>query len=155
MITWHCQSFSELSTHTLYDLLKLRCDVFVVEQNCPFPELDGLDPLADTRHLYALQDNKVIAYARLLAKGDCYSSHCSIGRVVVAEKHRKAQIGHVLISKAIQQAFSLWPNTDIKIGAQSRLENFYKSHGFLTCSAPYMEDDIEHYLMTLTYPTDT
>jgi ElaA protein len=148
MITWHCQPFNELSTHILYDLLRLRCDVFVVEQNCPFPELDGLDTLPDTQHLFALQDNQLVAYARLLAEGDSYSGYSSIGRVVVASQNRKDKIGHTLMSHAIKHATTLWPTSPIKIGAQSHLENFYKSHGFVTVSAPYMEDGIEHYLMT-------
>jgi len=148
MITWHCQTFSELSTYTLYDILKLRCDVFVVEQNCVFPDLDDLDTLEQTRHLFALQDDKVIAYARLLAEGDSYSDYSSIGRVVVAQENRRDKIGHTLMSHAIKETLNLWPNLPIKIGAQSHLEAFYQSHGFITASTPYMEDGIEHYLMT-------
>ncbi|MEL0637708.1 GNAT family N-acetyltransferase [Marinomonas sp. TI.3.20] len=148
MITWHCQPFNALSTFILYDLLKLRCNVFVVEQNCPFPELDGLDTLPNTRHLYALKDNHIIAYARLLAKEDCYPAHTSIGRVVVEQDNRKDKIGHILMKNAVQETLKLWPNIPIKIGAQSHLEKFYQSHGFITVSAPYIEDGIEHYLMT-------
>jgi ElaA protein len=148
MVTWHCQRFDELSTHTIYDVLKLRCDVFVVEQNCVFPDLDDLDTLADTRHLFAMQNKKVVAYARLLAKGDCYPEHSSIGRVVVAQQNRKDKMGHELMKQAINETVTLWPNSPIKIGAQSHLERFYQSHGFITVSEPYMEDGIEHYHMT-------
>ncbi|WP_417537231.1 GNAT family N-acetyltransferase [Marinomonas sp.] len=144
---WHCQAFNELTTHTLYDLLKLRSDVFVVEQNCVFPDLDDLDTRPDTRHLYALKDNKVVAYARLLAKGDSYTGFTSIGRVVVAQNSRKDKIGHVLMANAIKETLLRWPDSDIKIGAQSHLERFYQSHGFTTVSEPYMEDGIEHYHM--------
>jgi ElaA protein len=147
MVTWHCQRFDELSTHTLYDVLKLRCDVFVVEQNCVFPDLDDLDTLADTRHLFAMQNKKIVAYARLLAKGDCYPEHSSIGRVVVAQQNRKDKMGHELMKQAINETVTLWPNSPIKIGAQSHLERFYQSHGFITVSEPYMEDGIEHYHM--------
>lgn len=147
---WHCQAFNELNTHTLYAILKLRSDVFVVEQNCVFPDLDDVDTLPDTRHLYALKDDKVVAYARLLAKGDSYSGYTSIGRVVVAQESRKDKIGHVLMTNAIKETLSLWPDSSIKIGAQSHLERFYQSHGFITVSDPYMEDGIEHYLMTRT-----
>ncbi|SHE34294.1 ElaA protein [Marinomonas polaris DSM 16579] len=148
MITWHCQAFSELSNYTLYDLLKLRSDVFVVEQNCVFPDMDNLDTLPNSRHLFALQNNKVVAYVRLLAKGDCYPDHSSIGRVVVAEESRKDKLGHVLMTNAIKETLNLWPDSPIKIGAQSHLERFYQSHGFITVSEPYMEDGIEHYVMT-------
>ncbi|MDF1764048.1 MAG: GNAT family N-acetyltransferase [Oleibacter sp.] len=148
MITWHCQVFSELSNYTLYDLLKLRTDVFVVEQNCVFPDLDNLDTLPNTRHLFALQDNKVVAYARLLAKGDCYPNHTSIGRVVVAQESRKDKIGHALMTRAIEETLNLWPDSPIKIGAQAYLVKFYQSYGFIIVSEPYIEDGIEHYHMT-------
>ena len=148
MLTWHCQTFNELSNNNLYNLLKLRSDVFVVEQNCIFPDLDNLDTLPDTRHLFALQDNKLVAYARLLAKGDSYLGYTSIGRVVVTKKSRKDKIGHTLMAHAIEETLKLWPDSPIKIGAQSHLEGFYQSHGFITVSEPYMEDGIEHYLMT-------
>ncbi|MGO2355266.1 MAG: GNAT family N-acetyltransferase [Marinomonas foliarum] len=145
---WHCQAFNELTTHTLYAILKLRSDVFVVEQNCVFPDLDDIDTLPDTRHIYALKDNQVVAYARLLAKDVSYSGYTSIGRVVVAQESRKDKIGHVLMKNAIKETLKLWPDSSIKIGAQSHLERFYQSHGFITVSDPYMEDGIEHYLMT-------
>jgi len=148
MITWHCQEFSELSNDHLYGILKLRIDVFVVEQNCVFPDLDNLDILPNTRHLYALQDNKVVAYARLLAKDDCYPDYSSIGRVVVAQENRKDKLGHALMTHAIKEVLTIWPDSPIKIGAQSHLERFYQSHGFVTVSEPYLEDGIEHYLMT-------
>lgn len=144
---WHCQRFEELSPHTLYDLLKLRCDVFVVEQNCPYPELDGLDTLPDTRHLFAVRDNTMVAYARLLAKNVSYEDHTSIGRVVVAPKYRKEKIGHALINKAIQETLALWPDTNIQIGAQFHLKHVYESHGFSVASDPYFEDGIKHCLM--------
>ncbi|RNF52837.1 GNAT family N-acetyltransferase [Marinomonas hwangdonensis] len=144
---WHCQRFEELSPHTLYDLLKLRCDVFVVEQNCPYPELDGLDTLPDTRHLFAVRDNTMVAYARLLAKNVSYEDHTSIGRVVVSPKYRKEKIGHALINKAIQETLALWPDTNIQIGAQFHLKHVYESHGFNVASDPYLEDGIKHCLM--------
>lgn len=147
MTTWHCQTFNELSTQTLYDILKLRSDVFVVEQNCIFPDMDDLDKLPKTRHLFALRDDKVVAYARLLAEGVSYSGYSSIGRVVVAQESRKDKLGHVLMTNAIKEILNLWPDSPIKIGAQSHLERFYLSHDFITVSEPYMEDGIEHYHM--------
>lgn len=147
MITWHCQPFKRLSVNTLYDIIKLRCDVFVVEQNCVFSDLDDLDKLPNTQHLFALEGQNVVAYARLLAQGDSYADHTSIGRVVVAPSHRKAKLGHILMHHAIADMAKRWPSWPIKIGAQSHLEGFYQSHGFVTASEPYMEDGIEHYIM--------
>lgn len=144
---WYNQPFQQLSLDTLYEILKLRCDVFVVEQNCPYPELDNLDRLANTHHLYAIQDNAIAAYARLLPLGASYPDYSSIGRVVVAEKYRKDKVGHQLVKKAIEEATTLWPDTKIKIGAQSHLEHFYQQHGFHTISEPYLEDGIEHISM--------
>ncbi|MEL0624941.1 GNAT family N-acetyltransferase [Marinomonas arenicola] len=144
---WYCKKFHELSVDILYDLLKLRCDVFVVEQNCPYPELDQLDRLADSHHLYAKKDGIVVAYARLLPVAASYSHYTSIGRVVVAAEQRKEKLGHTLIDQAITHTLRLWPEIGIKIGAQSHLEHFYTSHGFTTVSAPYLEDGIEHISM--------
>jgi ElaA protein len=150
MITWHCELFNELTLHKLYDLLKIRCDVFLVEQNCPYPELDNIDKLADTQHLYAMQDLSPIAYTRIIAPDVSYPGHSSIGRVLVVEKYRKDKLGHRLLKQAIQATFTSWPNVPIKIGAQVHLEKFYQSHGFVTSSAPYLEDGIEHISMILT-----
>lgn len=150
MISWHCPLFNELDVHTLYGLLKIRCDVFVVEQNCPYPELDNIDTLADTQHLYAMKDNNLIAYARIIPPNVSYPLHSSIGRVLVVEEHRKDKIGHELIKRAIKANLEAWPDIPIKIGAQSHLEGFYQSHGFVTVSEPYMEDGIEHISMVLS-----
>ncbi|GAA0837519.1 MAG: GNAT family N-acetyltransferase [Marinomonas sp.] len=146
-MNWYCRKFHELSVDTLYDLLKLRSNVFVVEQNCPYPDLDDLDRLPDTQHLYAVQEGHLIAYARLLPVEASYPLYSSIGRVVVAPNNRKDKLGHALIEQAINQTLTLWPNIGIKIGAQSHLENFYASHGFVTVSKPYLEDGIEHISM--------
>jgi ElaA protein len=153
MLTWHCKPFNELTLHQLYDLLKIRTDVFVVEQNCPYPELDNIDKHSGTKHLFAMDKEQPVAYARIIAPDISYALHSSIGRVLVIEKYRKNKIGHELIDRAIQVALYEWPTAQIKIGAQSRLENVYQSHGFVTASPPYMEDGIEHISMLLT-PSD-
>lgn len=150
MLTWHCSLFNELVVHTLYNLIKARVDVFVVEQNCPYPELDGVDTLPDTKHLFATYDNQIAAYARIIAPHVSYPDHCSIGRVLVTSDYRKNKLGHTLIKQAIQAALISWPDTPIKIGAQSHLEDFYRTHGFKKTSTPYMEDGIEHIAMVLT-----
>lgn len=149
MISWHCKFFNELTLHRLYDLLQIRGDVFVVEQNCPYPELDGVDKRPDTQHLYAIHDDQPAAYVRIIAPNVSYPDHSSIGRVLVVEKYRKDKLGHRLLKQAIQATFTSWPNVPIKIGAQAHLEKFYQSHGFVTSSAPYLEDGIEHISMIL------
>ena len=154
MLKWHCKLFNELSLHELYDLLKIRTDVFVVEQNCPYPELDNIDKHSETKHLFALDKDKPVAYARIIAPEISYPSHSSIGRVLVVEEHRQYKIGHELIDRAIDVCRNTWPTSSIKIGAQSRLENFYQSHGFMTSSAPYMEDGIEHISMILAVSSE-
>ena len=150
MLTWHCVPFDQLTLHQLYDLLKIRTDVFVVEQNCPYPELDNVDKHSGTKHLFAVDEKRPVAYARIIAPNISYPSHSSIGRVLVIEEYRKDKIGHELIDHAIQATFDSWPTTQIKIGAQSHLKHFYQSHGFVTVSEPYMEDGIEHISMRLT-----
>ncbi|MEO9655505.1 GNAT family N-acetyltransferase [Marinomonas sp.] len=147
MVTWHNHTFNELTVQRLYDLLKIRCDVFVVEQNCPYPELDGIDTLNDTQHLYALADQDAVAYARIMAPDVCYEGHVAIGRVLVTAEYRQAKLGHQLIEQAIAQANKLWPKQPIKISAQAHLANFYQRHGFEVVSSPYLEDGIEHVAM--------
>lgn len=141
---WHCKRFDQLSLNELYELLKLRCDVFVVEQNCPYPELDDKDRHPETHHLFATKDGTIVAYARLLACGVSYANHTSIGRVVIHQANRQEKLGHVLIDKAIEENTMLWPDSPIKIGAQAHLEGFYTSHGFTKASEIYLEDGIEH-----------
>ena len=149
MIEWHCSPFNELTVHTLYSLLKIRCDVFVVEQACAYPELDDLDTHPSTLHLYATHQNQPIAYARVLAPDVSYPSHSSIGRVLVIQEYRQEKLGHTLIQQAIKTTLETWPQQPIKIGAQSRLAHFYQAQGFKTVSPPYMEDGIEHISMVL------
>ncbi|MGF1815521.1 GNAT family N-acetyltransferase [Vibrio splendidus] len=148
MITWHSIPFSELSTQQLYQLLKLRVDVFVVEQNCPYPELDGKDTLAGVEHLLGYADAELVACARLLPPGTSYDN-TSIGRVATKQSARGDGLGHQLIKEALTRCEALWPNKTIDIGAQQHLENFYASHGFETISEMYLEDDIPHVDMRL------
>lgn len=148
MITWHSIPFSELSTQQLYQLLKLRVDVFVVEQNCPYPELDGKDTLAGVEHLLGYADTELVACARLLPPGTSYDN-TSIGRVATKQSARGDGLGHQLIKEALTRCEALWPNKTIDIGAQQHLENFYASHGFETISEMYLEDDIPHVDMRL------
>ncbi|BAX51496.1 putative acyltransferase [Photobacterium damselae subsp. piscicida] len=143
MTQWQLLQFSQLTTHQLYELLRLRVDVFVVEQTCPYPELDGKDTLEDVYHLLGYQEQKLVACARLLAPTISYSGS-SIGRVALAQSARGQGLGHQLIQQAIEHCYRLWPQHSIEIGAQHYLQDFYQQHGFSPFSEVYLEDDIPH-----------
>jgi ElaA protein len=131
----------ELSPRDLYDMLKLRVDVFVVEQKCPYPELDGKD--LDALHLRLLSGKKLVGSARIRkpAKTD---PAARIGRVVVAPEHRGKKLGERLMVEAIAQCERLYPESPIKLSAQSHLKRFYESFGFVPVSEEYIEDEIPH-----------
>ncbi len=117
MIQWHLVPFSQLSTTQLYQLLKLRVDVFVVEQNCPYPELDGNDILHGVHHLLGYKNGELVACTRLLPAGTTYDS-VSIGRVATKHNARGGGLGHQLMQQSIMHCQQLWPNEAIEIGAQ-------------------------------------
>jgi ElaA protein len=143
MITWQLLPFSQLTTSQLYALLRLRVDIFVVEQQCPYPELDGKDNHPQTHHLLGYQNDQIVAYARLLPPKVNYTG-ASIGRVTVSASARGTGLGHQLIEKALICCNNLWPDIPVEIGAQAHLENFYQRHGFSRTSSVYVEDGIPH-----------
>ncbi len=143
MITWKLIPFSQLTNIELYQLLRLRVDVFVVEQTCPYPELDGKDTLEGVFHLLGYQDDQLVACSRLLPKGTSYPS-VSIGRVATLQSARGNGLGHALLKQAVIECQKLWPNESIEIGAQQHLTNFYQQHGFTQTSEMYLEDGIPH-----------
>jgi len=146
---WSVLTFNELSLDELYESLKLRVDIFVVEQNCPYPELDEKDRHSETRHLLGRNDAGVIvAYARLLAPGVSYAD-ASIGRVVVAEQARGGGVAHSLMTQAIRLTESYWPDQNIQLGGQEYLKGFYQKLGFEPVSEVYLEDGIPHLDMLL------
>lgn len=147
-MNWKCLTFSQLTTEQLYQLLKLRVDVFVVEQTCPYPELDNKDKVDDVYHLLGYQDGELIAYARLLPPGISYSN-VSFGRVAIAQSARGKGLGQTLITTILSHCQQLWPNQDIDIGAQEYLLSFYQGFGFSAISKVYLEDDIPHLDMRL------
>lgn len=133
----------------LYEILALRVNVFVVEQDCPYPELDGKDIHPGTLHLWAGNgDTDVAAYLRILAPGVSYPG-VSLGRVVTAKSCRGGGLGHDLINKAVELAENHWPGKPIQIGAQEYLKIFYEFHGFSAISDTYLEDNIPHIDMVL------
>ncbi|PKH03564.1 GNAT family N-acetyltransferase [Psychromonas sp. MB-3u-54] len=149
MISWLLLPFNKLSTAQLYELIKLRVDVFVVEQNCPYPELDSKDNLDGVHHLLGVRHGEIIACARLLPAGTTYEN-VSIGRVATKDTARGNGLGHQLLSNALKQCENLWPGQTIDIGAQQHLVLFYQGHGFKPTSAMYLEDGIPHIDMRLT-----
>lgn len=149
MITWQQLTFEQLSTTQLYQLLKLRVDVFVVEQTCPYPELDDKDHQRGVHHLLGYRDDQLVACARLLPPGISYPS-ASIGRVATKESERGSGLGHLLLQQALSSCQQLWPEQSIEIGAQEHLAKFYEKHGFVQTSPMYLEDDIPHIDMKLS-----
>ncbi len=148
MLSWKLLSFNQLSTHQLYNLIKLRIDVFVVEQTCPYPELDDKDTLDGVYQLIGFMDDEIVACARLMAPGVNYDN-ASIGRVATKLSCRGQGLGHKLVAEALSQCQELWPDYSIDIGAQEHLSRFYAEYGFQPISDMYLEDDIPHIDMRL------
>ena len=143
-IDWDIKSFKGLGTDELYGLLKLRVDVFVVEQNCPYPEIDDKDRHPETLHLFGKnKDGEILAYLRILPPGLLFKQVC-IGRVVVKKNSRGQGISNVMVKKALEQINRTWPRENIQIGAQVYLKDFYESFGFEAVSKSYLEDGIPH-----------
>ena len=143
-LKWKIKRFEALSVSELYDLLQLRSEVFIVEQNCVYQDVDGKDSKA--LHLIGEDNGKTIAYARLFKPND-YFDEASIGRVVVKQIYREKKLGHILIKEAIQAIATEFNETKITISAQLYLKKFYESHGFIQTSETYLEDDIPHIQM--------
>jgi ElaA protein len=141
MITWTIKKFEELSLQELYAILQLRSEVFVVEQNCVFQDMDNKDQ--SSHHLMGWEYNTLLAYTRLIPPGTSYE-FSSIGRVVTASSARGSGIGKLLMEKSIQQLEQLFGKQPIKIGAQLYLREFYHSFGFKQAGDIYVEDGIDH-----------
>jgi ElaA protein len=146
-IIWKTKTFYELSTQELYQILRLRSEVFVVEQNCVYQDIDNKDQKA--LHLFGIVEGEIIAYSRLFKPGD-YFEFSSIGRVVVDEKFRDKNFGHELIDQSILEINNRFKAQNITISAQLYLKKFYEFHGFITTSEMYLEDDIPHIEMKIT-----
>ncbi len=139
------RSFKELSTRALYELIKLRIDVFVVEQDCPYSDLDDKD--YDAMHYtYTLESGRVIGYLRILDKGVIYKE-VAIGRVIIDPKFRALKYGHDLMREAIEYIETEMGEKEIRISAQKHLQGYYHKHGFKTVGEEYLEDNIPHVQM--------
>lgn len=145
MLTVQVKSFDAFTIDELYDVLQLRSEVFVVEQDCVYQDIDGKDRKA--LHVIGRETNgKVVAYTRLFNAGD-YFEKASIGRVVVSENTRAFGYGHVIMKASIAAIKQHYNTADIKISAQTYLRKFYNSHGFTQIGEEYLEDGIPHIAM--------
>ncbi len=138
------KTFSELSTEELYSMLRLRSEVFVLEQDCVYQDIDGKDQRAI--HVLGMEDDLLVAYARCFKPGD-YFEESAIGRVLVRENYRKMGYGHKITAAAIRGIQKEFGTDRIKISAQTYLVIFYESHGFKTVGDRYLEDGIPHVSM--------
>ena len=143
MTIWHYKRFDELKLDELYNILRLRQNVFVIEQDCIYPDIDEVDKHAF--HLFAehQKSGELCAYLRVLAPGLKFAE-ASIGRVLIHEAYRGTGLGRELMLKSLSEIERAYPNTAIKISAQVYLEHFYQELGFITTSKPYDEDGIMH-----------
>jgi len=144
MITFVTKSFDELTNKELYELLKLRNEVFIVEQTCPYPDLDNKDYKA--LHVLGITDNKIVAYTRLLPHNISYNE-ASIGRVVTSLNVRRFGYGKELMLYSINETKKKFNTNEIVISAQYYLEKFYSDLGFISEGETYLEDDIPHIKM--------
>lgn len=145
---WIFKTYDELTVDEFHDILQLRIDIFVVEQNCPYSELDGKDKKA--WHFYGKRDNRILAYTRIFKPGDYYQE-CAFGRVVVHPDFRGQQLGYELVERTLVFMKDLFGDVSVKIGAQQHLEKFYGSFGFTQVGDPYIEDGIPHIHMIMNH----
>ena len=144
MLEIKVKTFQELSNKELYNLLQLRSEVFVVEQDCVYQDLDGKDE--KSLHVLGYKQNKIVAYTRIFKPG-YYFNEASIGRVVVAKRERKFKYGYDIMNASIE-AIKLHFNTlKVKISAQVYLKSFYNKLGFKEIGEEYLEDNIPHIAM--------
>lgn len=140
-IVWKIKTFDEFNVPELYAILKARIDVFVIEQNCPYPDLDNYDQKAV--HIWAEENGDVLAYCRIFDKGIKYDE-TSIGRVLTTERARGKSLGKQLIQYAVETIENRFHTTAVRISAQDYLLRFYSGFGFEDTGKKYLEDDIPH-----------
>lgn len=136
--------FDELDIHDLYEIMKLRCDVFIVEQECHYEDIDGRD--INAIHVYLKDDNEIVGYLRILDKGVVFKE-VSIGRVIA--KRRRVGIGSELLKAGLKAAKKYYNADKIKIEAQVYVKSFYERVGFKVCGAEFLEDGIPHVPMVV------
>jgi len=140
---WQIKHYNELSVNEFHDLIQLRIDVFVVEQNCPYSDLDGKDK--KSYHVICRDGmGEIAATARILPVGLSYENDVAIGRVVVAEKHRSIKLGHKLMQECLTFIEQEFGEVSLRLSAQKHLEKYYTKHGFVSSGKEYLEDGIPH-----------
>lgn len=148
--TWH--HFEQLSNHQLYDLLKIRQDVFIVEQHCIYPDIDGLD--VNCLHLLGYVREQLVAYLRLIPSDFHCSGNIALGRIVSLASLRGLGIGKKMMKQAMTYIAAYFPHQSIQLSAQFHLLNFYQNYGFNCISEPYDEDGIKHIDMLFVPASD-
>jgi ElaA protein len=146
MIEFRISFFDQLKPAELHGILKLRSEIFVVEQQCIYPDVDDKD--IHSHHAFGILNNKIVACSRIVAPGISYQNP-SIGRVAVCQSQRGKNYGKLIMEKSIESCRLFYPRMSITISAQSYLEKFYFDLGFKTISEPYLEDNIPHIKMLL------
>lgn len=146
-LKWQWCRLGELSAEQVYAVCAARVAVFVVEQNCPYQDLDGLD--ADAEHLIAWSGTEIAGYLRVLGPGARFDDP-SIGRIITMKPFRGTGLGRDLVARGLERTRLRYPGKPVRISAQQYLEKFYRDFGFATVSEPYLEDDIPHVEMLLT-----
>lgn len=143
---WECKYFDELTVNELYKILAIRTEVFIVEQNCPYQDVDGKDK--NSFHLWSInpENKEITSYCRIVKPGISYNEP-SIGRVLTKDYSRRTGLGKRLMEKSIEEIEKIFPGSGIRISAQLYLEKFYQSFGFVTLGESYMEDNIPHVQM--------
>lgn len=142
-IEWVCKHHSDLGLEQLYAILKLRSEVFVVEQRCAYLDPDGQDLDGDTCHLMGWDGDQLVAYLRLLDP-ESQGGDVVIGRVLTAPAGRGKGLGHEMMEQALKQAEKRWPEVPIYLTAQAHLQGYYGRYGFVVAGEEYLEDDIPH-----------
>lgn len=140
-VVWKVKLFDSITARELYSIIKARLDVFVVEQNCPYSDLDNYDQIAI--HVWAEKDDEVLAYCRVFDKGVKYSE-ASIGRVLTTDLARGKGLGKVLIANALDVIWDKFETREIRISAQDYLIKFYSDFGFRDTGKKYLEDHLPH-----------
>jgi len=146
MINWVCKKFGELTPEELYKILRLRSEVFVLEQQCIFLDMDDKDYYC--HHLSGWQGDQLLGYSRIVPSGISYTEF-SIGRIVSSPAARGKGVGRELVQQSIRTLYHLYGRKDIRIGAQYHLREFYSSFGFVQKGDIYPEDGIDHVEMLL------
>lgn len=144
-INWQIKTLAELTQHELYEILRTRQDVFVVEQNCPYADIDGTD--AKWMHVFAEQDGRILAYARLRLQNEKQEPIARIGRVLVKNNARGQGLARELMRRAVEYIHTSAPERTIELSVQVYLLDFYRSFGFVEVNYEYLEDNIPHHDM--------